>query len=277
MEEIAHNKGLRDKTTYNLDKDVSLGLSGTDDSIGYRLAEIEKHFYNSDQVWGLTTSAMARKSIAPIVITGGSGAWGTELMLTDGTVIESGNATKKFDLSRIKVVLVGTANRYTILEFYYSPIGTSVACTFDDAGGAATNIVVSAAHGLTVGDKISFKAGAGALPSGITFDVVYYVKAIAAGYFTLALTPGGAEVDLVDDGGACFWYPISTTTGIQKNTQTLLSECLVSRAANSGSDAISLDIRTPRIPCNYKLYCRGYAAGGTNAVSFFIILHTYAT
>lgn len=236
---------------------------------------VEDHLHNSDQVWGLTTNAMARKSVAPIVVTGGAVDWGTELLLTNGTVIESGSAIKKFDLGKIKVTTVGTANRNTILEFYYSPIGIATACTFDDAGGGANNIVVCAGHGLTVNDKVVFTVGAGALPTGVTFYNVYYVKAVAAGYFTLALTPGGGEVDLVDDGGACFWYPVNTTTGVQKNTQTLLTECIVARAANTGSDALSTDIRSPRIPCNSRLFCRGYAATGTNAISFFIVLHSY--
>ena len=48
MEQIAHNPKLREKISVALDNDVSLGLSGTHNSIGFRVAEIEKHFHNSE-------------------------------------------------------------------------------------------------------------------------------------------------------------------------------------------------------------------------------------
>jgi hypothetical protein len=251
------------------------GLLGTPDSLAYKINELEKHFHNSDQVWGLTTNDMARKSLVPIVVTAGqTPAWGTELMLTDGTVIESGSATKKFDLSKIKITVVGTVNRNTILEFYSSPIGTPVACTFDFTAGAVEDMVVCAAHGLANGDKIVFKAGGGALPAELNDYTVYYVVNRAAGYFQVSYTVGGAAVEFTDDGGAAFWYPINTTTGVQKNTQTLFTEVLTSRIATS-TDSYSVYVKSPRIPCNYRLFCRGIAAAGTNAISFFIILHTY--
>ena len=277
MDEIAHNPKQRERNTFRLDNDESLGLSGTHDSLGYKVAEIEKHFHNSDQIFGLTTNAMARKALTPIVVTAGATpAWGTELMLTDGTIIESGNATKKFDLGRIKITVVGTANRNTILEFYTSPIGSPVACTFDFTGGTHEDMVSCVGHGLTNGDKIVLKAGGGALPAELNNYTTYYViNADHANLFCVSLTSGGAAVEFTDDGGAAFWYPINTTTGQQKNTQTLLSECFVSRIATA-TDAYSVDIRTPRIPCNYRLFCRGIAATGTNAISFFIILHTYS-
>ena len=238
MEQIQNNPKLREKTSATFDNDVSLGLSGTHNSIGFRIAEIEKHFHNSEQIYGLTSNNLARKSLTPIVVTAGNAAYGTELMIHDGTVIESGNATKKFDFNHIYLVAVGTANRYTYLEFYYSPIGSAVACTFDFTGGTVEDMVVSNAHGLTDGDKIILKAGAGALPAELNGYTTYYVVNKAANYFQVSLTSGGAAVAFTDDGGACFWYPVNTTTGVMKNTQTLFTETFISAAAVN-SDAFA--------------------------------------
>jgi hypothetical protein len=239
------------------------------------ITDIENHFHNSDQVFGLTSDALARKAVTPVVVTGGSGAYGTELFLTGGTVIESGDTSKEFDLVELTISAIGTSARTTALEFYYGPIGTPVACTFDDVGGAANNIVISAAHGLTVGDKIRFTAGAGALPAGVLDHLVYYVRAIAAGYFTLALgSATGAEVDLADDGGACFWVPVNTATGSQTNTQTLLTECIVSGASTDTAPQ-RIRLRSPKVSCDNTLSVRGWSSGGTNVISFYLTLHTY--
>ena len=264
-----------ERKLYMLDEEAVLGLSGTYNSLAYRVHEIEKHIHNSEQVYGLTSNNLARKSLTPIVITAGNADWGTELMICDGTVIESGSTVMKFDFNHIYLVAVGTANRYTILEFYYSEIGTAVACTFDFTAGTVEDMVVSAAHGLTDGDKIIFKAGAGALPAEINGYTTYYVINKAAGYFQVSLTSGGpAVVEFTDDGGACFWYPVNTTSGVQKNTQTLLTETFIS-AANANNDAFPIDERSPRENCNVRLFARGKAAAGANAITFFIGLHTY--
>jgi hypothetical protein len=250
------------------------GLSGVSNSLAYKVHEIEKHFHNSEQIWGLTSNILARKATTPVVVTGGAAAWGTELMLTDGTVIESGSATEKFDFNHLYLVAVGTANRPTILEFYYSPIGTGVACTFDETGGAAEDIVLSTGHLLENGDKIVLKAGAGALPGGVNDYTVYYVVGKAADYFQVALTVGGSPVEFSGDGGACFWYPINTATGVQTNTQTLMTETLISVAATN-ADANPQEIKSPRVACNYRLFCRAWADTGANAISFFLGLHIY--
>ena len=231
MDQIAHNPKLREKISFALDNDESLGLSGKHNSIGYRVAEIEKHFHNSEQIYGLTSNVIARKVLTPIVVTAGNAAYGTELMIHDGTVIESGSTTKKFDFNHLYLVAVGTANRYTYLEFYYSPIGTATACTFDFTGGAAEDIVKCTAHGLLNGDKVLLKAGGGALPAELNGYTTYYVVNKAADYFKVSLTSGGGAVEFTDDGGACFWYPVNTTTGLQTNTQTLFTESFISVAA----------------------------------------------
>ena len=128
--------------TDKIDLTAMSGLAGTVNSLGYEVDEIKNHFHNSEQVFGLTAGTMARKAVTPIVVTGGSGAWGTEVLLNSaGTEIESGSSTKKFDLGRILVTNVGTINRHTAMEFYTSTAGTPVtSVTTTDAGDLFTKV-----------------------------------------------------------------------------------------------------------------------------------------
>lgn len=240
------------------------GLSGTSNSLAYRVHEIEKHFHNSLQVYGLTSNTMARKSTSPIVITGGNGAWGTELVLHDGTVIESGDTVKKFDLNQLFVTAVGTANRVTILEFYKNTPGTALTgVTIDITGGTIENMFTKNAHGLSDGDRVILSSIA--TTTGINAYTVYYVVNRAANYFNLSLTSGGAAVSLATGDGTCTVTPV---------TATLITETLISKA-NTTSDVLNQTVMMPRQTCDTIMSCRGWAAGGTNAISFFAGLHTY--
>lgn len=69
---------------------------------------------------------------------------------------------------------------------------------------AAPGVVSWASHGLAAGQKVTFST-TGALPTGITAGVTYYVLAPAAGTFQLAATSGGAAI---------------TTTGTQSGVHT---------------------------------------------------------
>jgi hypothetical protein len=248
---------------FNADSQASVGLAGTNNSLGYRVAEIERHFHSPEQIYGLTANTMARKATARIVVTGGSDAWGTELILHNGATIESGSSTKRFDLNRIYVSTVGTANRRTFIEFYKYLVGTPVACVFTDAG----NTVDKAAHGLLDGYKVI-------LPSivtttGINIYTVYYVVNKAADTFQLALTSGGAAVELVTNGTGTYY-----SLGAAGALQELAGETLVSRVATD-SDGISHPMQMARMPCNYQVSARAWAEGGANAISFHLGLHTY--
>lgn len=66
-------------------------------------------------------------------------------------------------------------------------------------GVTATDIFTKTAHGLASGDLVTFAAQTGA--TGIIAGDPYFVSAtnLAANTFSVALTPGGAIVDLVTD------------------------------------------------------------------------------
>lgn len=246
-------------TSNPIDGTVSSGLSGTVDSIGYRVAELERHFHNADQLYGLTANTMARKSVTPIVVTGGSDAWGTELEIHNGSTIESGSSTKKFDLGNLYVSAVGNANRITYLEFYANTLATNVAATTQ----AAADTVTKNGHGLANGTKLMLNTIV--TSTGIDIYTVYYVVNQAANTFQLSLTLGGAAVDIQTGDGSCNYQVI---------TQTLMTEAIVSRAG-ANADVFLQSVRANRYTCNTRVSCRAYAGGGTNAISFFLGVHTY--
>jgi len=71
---------------------------------------------------------------------------------------------------------------------------------------ASPGVITKVAHGLSVGRKIKFST-TGALPTGLTVGVEYYVKAVPdADTFTVSATPTGSAI---------------ATTGTQSGTHTV--------------------------------------------------------
>lgn len=245
-----------------IDSKATNGLAGTPDSLAYRVHEIEKHFHNSLQLYGLTTNTMARKSVSPIVVTAGGGAWGTELLIHNGTVIESGSTTKKFDLNQLLVTAVGTAGRVYILEFYKNTPGTAIASVVTNS---TADTFTKSGHGLVNGDRVILSSIA--TTTNIDAFTVYHVVGVAGTAFQVSLTTGGAAVDLQTGNGTCT---------VTKVTQTLITETLVHKAATT-SDVINQEIMWPRQSCDSLISCRAYGASGagSNAISFFAGLHVY--
>jgi hypothetical protein len=73
-----------------------------------------------------------------------------------------------------------------------------IACTFE----ADDDTVIDASHGLADGTKVMLS---GSLPTGLDSYITYYVVHSAENTFKVALTAGGAEIDLTSDGGAGFY------------------------------------------------------------------------
>lgn len=318
-----------------------IGLTtSTPGGLGYEVAEIENHLHSSGQIYGLTSNTMARKSTSAIVVTGGNGAWGTELEIHNGATIESGSATKKFDLHEMYVSAVGTSNRVTILEWYYGTRDAGqIACYLNTGDTISKRSAAVAATTQEAGDTIT---PTGAVPANdtrvvldtivtstnISNDVIYYVVNAAATTFQISTSSGGAAVDIQTGDGTCnfsivtahgltdgtkialdgaglpaAWnnyttyyvvgataltFQVSLTLGgaavtcasagqltYYVLTQTLFTEQVVSRASTT-SDTFPIMMQSSRVFCNQRVWCRGWAAGGTNAISFHLGLHTYA-
>lgn len=115
-----------------LDSAATDGLAGTEDSLAYRVHEIERHFHNPNQCYGNSGSNnLERSSTSPFRVTASTGgAFGTELQIHDGTVVEGGDSSKKMDVGRFYVVDSQVSDETYIIEIW---AGTS---TF----GAATKI-----------------------------------------------------------------------------------------------------------------------------------------
>jgi len=261
MEEISHNPGLRSKSSYGFDNDVSLGLSGTVNSIGYRLAEIEKHLHNTEHVYGNNTY-MTEDYPVKFTVVGGDNAWGTELMIYAGDTIESGSTTKKFDLNTMYIVSASAANQISIIEFLYGSKGPAITPIVTDDSDDDFEL---AGHGLVVNDKTVFNSVT--TTTGLTANNVYYVLAGSdANHFQVALTIGGAAVVLGGGDGTC---------SVSKLTQTSLTKTVTSFAAVT-SDSFPYPILSPRITCDNRLFVRAKSVTGqTISIGFLLGLHIY--
>ena len=247
--------------TNKIDGLATDGLSGTVNSLAYRVHELEKHFHSAEEVYGLsaTNGVLTRKSITPIITPCGAAAWGNEQYL-GGSFPESGTNTK-VDINKLYVTAVGTANRPSVVEFWYGQLGTQVtAVTLTNAG----DLFTKAGHGVTNDMRIVLNTIAGGT-ANLNAYTVYYVVNMSGNDFQVSLTSGGAAVVITADG-SCNFHPVTSPT--------LLTETIVSKAAVT-SDNIVIPINCPRIAVTSAMWTRGWAAVGANDVTYFISAHKY--
>lgn len=88
----------------------------------------------------------------------------------------------------------------------YAPINGSVKGFGEvDATDVTNNTITSSAHGLANADRVVlFNVFAESIPTGITEGGVYFVVGSATDTFQIALTSGGAAVDLTAQGELYF-------------------------------------------------------------------------
>ena len=139
--------------TNKIDSAAVDGLLGTNNSLAYKVHEIEKHFHNNSQWFGKSAvdDLLDRDSVTPWELTAGeSQAYGTEVQLSDGTEIESGSATKKFDLHEVLVVSNDAGNAVTTfkIEFWYGTGLFAAATLLTEA--VTTFYSVSDNHGVII-------------------------------------------------------------------------------------------------------------------------------
>ena len=102
------------------------GLSGTHNSLAYKVHEIEKHFHNREQWFGKSAGDTYYDPASFTewqVAAGESEAYGTAVQISNGDEIESGSATKYYDMHKVLVTAVSAANKVYKLQVLY---GTGV-------------------------------------------------------------------------------------------------------------------------------------------------------
>lgn len=132
--------------------------------------------------------------------------------------------------------------------------------TLDATGGTtqtgtaaqATDLITLTAHGLTNGDTIRFTSVGTATP--LTTSDVYYVVSASANTFSVALTKGGAAVNITVDG-TVIWKEGVTLT------KTMIDTLLQSAYDNGG--LMEGETRTLMVPSSQKLaVTAAYTAAG---------------
>ena len=94
-------------------------------------------------------------------------------------------------------VLSGTSG-----ALYYKPAGTSGTFKAADVTNASNSINVGTFLNFKVDDKVSFTAGGGTLPAGLSASTDVFIKTYTAstGVATFSATAGGTELSITDDG-----------------------------------------------------------------------------
>lgn len=231
-------------------------------SLGYEVEVIENHLHSPNKCLGYSAAAPAAggaNSVVAFALTGGNGAFGTEIQVHDGTVIESGSTTKKFDIGKINIPTVGTANRNTLFEIHYGSVGTAVPATITDVGDVFTKV----AHGLLNGQQVMLDTIV--TTTGIDTVTAYYIINKTNDTFQLSLTSGGAAV-VVTTNGTCNYKLI---------TKSLLATGYVCSATTTPQQ-LEVPFQCFRITCNNRLWIRAWSAGGTNALGVLFNYHTYS-
>ena len=105
------------------------GLSGTKNSLAYKVHEIEKHFHNREYWYGKdsadtffnATSATAWQMASSATVN----TFGPSIQLSNGDEVESGDPTKYYDFHKIYVKAAGVQDKVYRIMFTYATGGTA--------------------------------------------------------------------------------------------------------------------------------------------------------
>jgi hypothetical protein len=169
-----------------IDQAATSGLSGTVDSLAYRVNEIERHLHNANLCYGKAAgdNFLLDSIVTFQAVAGAGSAFGAEKLCHDGTVVGGGSATQKMDLGRV-VITASSAGAGVVyeLQFLYGTglIGTAVVLsTFyyvvPAAGAQKTSAVVFPCPRVACNNKIwaKTKCGTDAATINFLFEVHVY-------------------------------------------------------------------------------------------------------
>ena len=121
------------ESTSKLDSTATDGLSGTHDSLAYRVAEVERHVHSNERWLGLAGSPSGEvhvadpmgTTVAPFQADAGNNTWGTWLQIlgSGDTPVGAGNAY--YDLHRLMIVAVERSNSTHLVQLAYGTSGAA--------------------------------------------------------------------------------------------------------------------------------------------------------
>jgi hypothetical protein len=156
-------------------------------------------------------------------LTGGSPAYARETAVVDAATggTRALNADVEFDVPASTVAVIGFWEDDTTDVFHgWAPNGAASNNPQAAYGEASGNTVNLDGHGLSDDDRVFLTPLADALPGGLGATTLYHVISSTAATFQVALTQGGAAVDITTDGDLIFQKCIPEVYG-QQGTHTV--------------------------------------------------------
>jgi len=118
--------GTNNAEIAKIDSATTLGLLGVNNSLSYRVHEVERHLHSNERWYGDATGAVGETHVAeriqagtiPLIIDAGSSTWGSWLQILGSTDTPADAGSLYFDLHRI---LIQSAEKN---ETYFLQIST---------------------------------------------------------------------------------------------------------------------------------------------------------
>lgn len=95
----------------------------------------------------------------------------------------------------------------------------------DAAVSTGADTITISNHGFSNGDMVMFNNTGGALPTGLTADVAYYVVSTATSTFKVSATTGGSAIDITAAAGGGTHF-VSNIPFVPKEHRSILEEAI---------------------------------------------------
>jgi len=124
MSSSLHVDGRRYTSTSKLDNEATDGLLGEEDSLSYRVNEIEAHLHGSERWYGSDadgTGSTANNLVEFQAVAGTSSAYGSEVQILGPNDVSASDfpfTPVKFDLHRIQITASSVNDKNYILQFW---------------------------------------------------------------------------------------------------------------------------------------------------------------
>lgn len=123
--------GISDRQ--KIDSAATQGLAGTNNSLAYRVHEIERHVHSNERWFGAAAVANGEIHVADSITTvdtafqmdAGNDTWGSYLQILGSSDTPAGTGNAKFDLHRLAVVAVENANATHLVQVVFGATGAA--------------------------------------------------------------------------------------------------------------------------------------------------------